>query len=110
MYLMDRGHRWFALVPNYILNASIIMGDTQLARYAGEYIEQARSPEHIAVLGYYDLTYPHSLYRLGIMHYEAGETKEAIEYFRKFLSLWSDADDELPQPEDARRRLNEMVS
>jgi len=109
-YLMDRGHRWFSLVPNYMLNVSIIIGDTRRARYAGNYIEQARSPEHIAVLGYYDLMYPHSLYRLGVMHHEAGEIQEATKYFREFLSLWNDADPDLPQPADARRRLNEIVS
>jgi len=109
-YLLHRGHRGFTMVANALLDAFVSLGDLERARYAGELTEQSYPMGHDVVIVFYDLIYPNSLYQLGVMHHDAGEIQKAMEYFRKFLSLWSDADPDLPQPEDARRRLNEIVS
>jgi hypothetical protein len=37
-----------------------------------------------------------------------GNTASAIEYYKKFLDLWKDADPGIAEVEDARKRLTEM--
>jgi tetratricopeptide (TPR) repeat protein len=49
--------------------------------------------------------YVRSLYQLGIICQEKNETGSAREYFKEFLSVLENADSQIPQVEDARKRL-----
>ena len=49
--------------------------------------------------------YAKSFYMLGLIYEELGDKVKAIENYEKFLELWKDADPELPEPLDARKRL-----
>jgi tetratricopeptide (TPR) repeat protein len=49
--------------------------------------------------------YALSFYQLGKISEQQGKKAEAAEHYRKFLSLWKDADSGLPEVEDARKRL-----
>jgi serine/threonine protein kinase/tetratricopeptide (TPR) repeat protein len=44
-------------------------------------------------------------YRLGRLYEEKGLKNEAAEQYRTFLGLWSEADANLPEPADAKKRL-----
>ena len=54
---------------------------------------------------YYGDVYAKSLYMLGKIYEQQGNTVKAIEYYQKFLSLWKDADPGLPEVDDAKERL-----
>jgi tetratricopeptide (TPR) repeat protein len=51
-----------------------------------------------------------SHYELGQIYEEMGRTAEAARQYEIFLEKWKDADEGLPQPEDARRRLTSLTS
>ncbi len=55
-------------------------------------------------LDYGDI-YAKSYYSLGKVCERQGKTAEAAENYRKFLTLWKDADPGLPEVADARKRL-----
>ena len=44
-------------------------------------------------------------YRLGMLCEEKGERAEAAKYYERFLEIWKDADPDIPEVGDARRRL-----
>ncbi len=46
-----------------------------------------------------------SHYELGKLYEELGQPGEAREHYTKFLEMWKNADEGLPQPEHARERL-----
>ncbi len=52
--------------------------------------------------------YPRSFYLMGQTHEEQGNAKLAIENYEKFLDLWKDADEGLPELIDARARFARM--
>jgi len=49
--------------------------------------------------------YARSLYQLGRICQKKNEVEKAKEYFQKFLNVLHDADPDLPEVEDARKRL-----
>ncbi len=49
-----------------------------------------------------------SHYELGKLHEESGRPDEAIQHYRRFLEMWRNADEGLPQPEYARARLESL--
>ena len=53
----------------------------------------------------YGVIYSRGYYRLGKISEHQGKKAEAAEHYRKFLSLWKDADPGLPEVEDARKLL-----
>jgi len=51
-----------------------------------------------------------SHYQLGLIYEEMGRPQDAKREFTKFLEMWSEADEGLPQLVDAQRRLAELVA
>ena len=49
--------------------------------------------------------YVMSFYMLGRIAEQTGETAKARGHYQKFLDLWKDADPEIPEVEDAKKRL-----
>ena len=49
--------------------------------------------------------YAKSFYMLGKIYEQQGDTVKAIEHYEKFLDLWKDADPDIVEVEDARKRL-----
>lgn len=49
-----------------------------------------------------------AVYLLGKAYERAGQTDEAVSHYRKFLNIWKDADPELEEVADARRRLKKL--
>jgi tetratricopeptide (TPR) repeat protein len=52
--------------------------------------------------------YAKSFYMLGKIYERQGDTVKAREHFERFLSLWQNADPDLPEVADARARLSEL--
>lgn len=99
-----------SLVPNqyllgYGLATAYLMADR--AKDAVSLLE--------ALLNRYDesrVSYPpkavKGIYLLGTAYEAAGESDKAIAQYRKFLEIWKDADSELKEIADARRRLEQL--
>ena len=47
-------------------------------------------------------------HRLAKLYEEKGWGDKAVKQYEMFLEFWKDADDDLPQPHDARKRLAEL--
>jgi tetratricopeptide (TPR) repeat protein/tRNA A-37 threonylcarbamoyl transferase component Bud32 len=47
-------------------------------------------------------------FQLGKIYEKKGETTKSLEYYRRFLDIWKDADPGLPDVEDAKKRLAEL--
>lgn len=54
--------------------------------------------------------YARSLFTLGKIFENKGQKKKAVEYYEKFLTLWKDADADILEVEDARKRLAHLTS
>ncbi len=54
------------------------------------------------------LVYPKTLFLLGKVYEAKGGKKLAIEYYEKLLTLWKDADKDLPELVDAKSRLAKL--
>jgi len=55
------------------------------------------------------LIYPKYHYRIAKLYEEKGETGKAIERYKKFLDIWKNADDDLPEKMDAQKRLEKLT-
>jgi tetratricopeptide (TPR) repeat protein len=83
---------------------------TGLAYYKAGNLENARQEyERVVSLttgrqGSGDL-YAKSFYMLGMIYEQRGNRSKAIENYEKFLDLWKDADPDIREVEDARKRL-----
>jgi tetratricopeptide (TPR) repeat protein len=51
------------------------------------------------------LIYPRFHYRLAMLYEQTGQDDKALQHYRKFLTLWKDADPGLPEVADARERV-----
>jgi tetratricopeptide (TPR) repeat protein len=50
--------------------------------------------------------YAKSLYMLGKIHQEKGETEKAVEYYERFLEILKDPDRKSPELQDAQKQLS----
>ncbi|MFW6160832.1 MAG: protein kinase domain-containing protein, partial [Acidobacteriota bacterium] len=81
-----------------------------LAYYESGELEKARREhEYILTISigklYQGDIYARSLYWLGRIYEAQGQKSKAVEYYKKFLDLWKDADPGLAEGPDARKRL-----
>jgi len=61
-------------------------------------------------VGSREIAYPRTLYLLGMIYEKKGEREEAMSYYDKFLTLWNNADQEIAELIDAKKRLNNLQS
>ena len=52
--------------------------------------------------------FPKSFYLLGKIYEKKGDNQLAIQNYEKFLDLWKDADKDLPDLIDAKKRLAKL--
>jgi tetratricopeptide (TPR) repeat protein len=93
-------HDPHALLFDALARAFYESGDLDRARGQYEMITLLTSGR----LNHGDI-YAKAFYMLGKIAGQTGDKVKAREHFRKFLSLWKDADPGLPEVEDAGRRL-----
>jgi len=55
-----------------------------------------------------NVIYAKTFYMLGKVYEGLGDGQKAISNYRKFLDLWKDADPGLPEPADAKTRLEKL--
>lgn len=55
------------------------------------------------------LIHPRYHYHLAVLYEEKGLKDKAIMQYKKFLELWNEADKNLPEPIDAKKRLNKLI-
>ena len=83
------------------------VGQADSARkYFTEYVEMAGNGRPQA--DSYNI--PRTLFRLGQLYQDAGDTTHAMDYYGRFVDLWKNADPELqPRVAEARRAMAELV-
>jgi len=54
------------------------------------------------------LIHPRYYYRLAKLYEEKGAFDQAIKEYQKFLEIWKDADEDLPEKIDAKERLTKL--
>jgi len=65
--------------------------------------------EAMSIRGFnYEYVFPQSFLLLGKIYEKKGDTKFAIENYEKFLDLWKNADKDLPDLIDAKKRLAKL--
>jgi serine/threonine protein kinase/tetratricopeptide (TPR) repeat protein len=93
----------FPFIRDHLARAYKQKGD--LDKAIQEY-ERLISPDRTKL--YYRLIHPLYYYRMALLYEQTRRKEKAIENYEKFLGLWKDADEGLPEVEDARRRLAEL--
>ena len=71
-------------------------------------IAEATSAQKSTNLTYHPYYYPMSFLLLGKIYDKKGDTQLAIENYEKFLELWKDADEDLPDLIEAKERLAKL--
>ena len=56
------------------------------------------------------LIHPRYHYRLAKLYEESGQVEKAILRYKRFLEIWENADDDLPEKIDAQERLATLTS
>ena len=75
-------------------------------KYLTEYVDM-RSGGHFTIDQYYLAL---TLYRLGELYRDAGDSKRAISYYSRFVDLWKNADPELqPRVIEARKQIAQLL-
>ncbi|MEO7103210.1 MAG: tetratricopeptide repeat protein, partial [Gemmatimonadaceae bacterium] len=75
-------------------------------KYLTKYVDM-HGGSHLNIDQYYLAP---TLYRLGELYLDAGDTKRAIMYYTRFIDLWKNADPDLqPRVAEARKQVAEMV-
>jgi tetratricopeptide (TPR) repeat protein len=54
------------------------------------------------------LVHPKYYYRLAELYERKGMKSKAIEHYEKFLNLWKDADSDIPEVIEAKKRLSQL--
>ena len=65
--------------------------------------------KHINIIAF-AYTYPRQFYLRGKVNEKLGEKQEAIDSYQKFLTIWKNADDDLPEKIDAEKRLENLLN
>jgi len=99
-----------SLLPSNNDLQALFIDSLALAYYRAGDIEKAREEyERIISLTLGRLLYgdifAKSFYMLGRIYQEKGWAGKAIEHYDKFLNLWKDADPDIPEITDAKKRL-----
>ena len=63
---------------------------------------------HITSSYVFDQFWPKQFYLQGLAYEGLGDERNAIESYREFLNIWSEADEDLPEIIDAKNRLNTL--
>jgi tetratricopeptide (TPR) repeat protein len=99
-------------IDGFILNSKLPVMKDVLARAYYQNGEIDKAIEEYETLTTFnpnrkgrDLIHPKYHYRLAKLYEEKGWPGKAIERYEKFLDFWKDADEDLPEPHDARARL-----
>ena len=58
--------------------------------------------------GYRAVYYPKSLYLLGKVYEKKGDQKHALDHYERFLDMWKNADEDLPELVDAKMRMSRL--
>ena len=75
-------------------------------KYLTEYVEMAGNGRNLTD----PFNLAPSLFRLGQLYQDAGDTTKAMDYYGRFVDLWKNADPELqPRVAEARRAMAELV-
>ena len=88
------------------------LAECQLA--AGQFDEAVTALHQLQVVYAYEwglraMYYPKSFYLLGKIYEQTGDRKLAIENYGKFLDLWKNADEDLPDLIDAKARHARLI-
>jgi tetratricopeptide (TPR) repeat protein len=89
-----------AVVMDLLAQAYVLAGDYEKARQTYEKITTLTTGR----LEWGDI-YARSYYHLGLIAEHQGDKSRARENYRKFLSIWKDADPIFPALADAKKRL-----
>ncbi len=91
------------------MHALCIDGLAQAYELSGNLEDARREYERITALtsGRYRFgdIYARSFYHLGRIYERQGQKAKAVEYYKKFLDLWKEADPGLPEVPEAKKRL-----
>ena len=102
LFLSLRGHN--LPIPKHVLARAYFQNgnlDKAIAEYKRLITFDPNSIERY-------LIHPRYHYRLAKLYEEKGLKDKAIERYEKFLDIWKDADEDLPEPHDARARLAKL--
>ena len=56
----------------------------------------------------YDQYWPRKHYKIGLCYEKMGNTHKALDHYEKFLKIWSEADEDIEDIVDAKRRITKL--